>query len=70
MVNRCLFAYHGCDHVVEPKFLFKLCTTVNDHILLSNMGSTTYKCNRLQLQIIWNFMITDYNNYYNYFFSK
>ena len=30
------------------------------------MGSITCKCNRLQLQLLWNFMITDYN--YNYFF--
>ena len=34
----------------------------------ADMGSFTCKCNRLQLQLLWNFMITDYD--YNYFFSK
>ena len=33
---------------------------------ITDMGSITCKCNRLQLQLLWNFMITDYN--YNYFF--
>ena len=32
------------------------------------MGSITCKCNRLQLQLLWNFMITD--NTLNYLFSK
>ena len=32
----------------------------------SDMGSITCKCNRLQLQLLLHFMITDYN--YNYFF--
>ena len=35
---------------------------------ISELGSITCKCNRLQLQLLWNFMITDYN--YNYFFLK
>ena len=30
------------------------------------MGSITCKCNLFQLQLLWNFMITDYN----YLFSK
>ena len=34
---------------------------------LANMGSITCKCNPLQLQLLYNFMITDYK--YNYFFS-
>ena len=28
------------------------------------MGSITCKCNRLQLQLLWNFMITDYNYFF------
>ena len=36
--------------------------------LIPGLGSITCKCNRLQLQLLWNFMITDYNN--NYFFFK
>ena len=34
----------------------------------TDMGSITCKCNRLQLKLLWNFMIPDYN--YDYFFSK
>ena len=33
---------------------------------VAELGSITCKCNRLQLQLLRNFMITDYN--YNYFF--
>ena len=32
----------------------------------TDMGSMSCKCNRLQLQLLWNFMMTDYT--YNYFF--
>ena len=34
----------------------------------AELGSNTFKCNRLQLQLLLNFMITDYN--YNYFLSE
>ena len=39
---------------------------IEPHVLTADMGSITCKCNQLQLQLLWNFMITDYN--YNYFF--
>ena len=35
-------------------------------LFLTDMGSITCKCNRLQLQLLWNFIISDFN--YNYIF--
>ena len=32
----------------------------------ADMGSITCKCNRLQLQLLWDFMITDYNYFFLY----
>ena len=45
-----------------------LLNLLNDLGKRADMGSITFKCNRLQLQLLWNFMITDYN--YNYFFEN
>ena len=55
---------------IKSKHKIQNINTTSFHPLFQkkDMGSILCKWNRLKLQLLWNFMITDYN--YNYFFSK
>ena len=50
--------------MMDPHISIYLSVAVTGNLEVPDMGSITCKCN--QLQLLLNFMITDYN--YNYFF--